>query len=99
MAGSTKRIMMILAIEALRVTDSAMGEAFCPCGWGLSTWTLAKDDLPVQPEPTHSTVGVNWDFLHWFRWLRHNDALIVVTLRTGAVEVFGHEGAILPPRN
>jgi len=51
----------------------AMGEESSHCEGTPSTWTLAKDDLPIQLETTHSTVGVNWDFIHWFRRLRHND--------------------------
>jgi len=51
-----------------------MGEESSHCEGTPSTWTLAKDDLPVQFEPTHSTVGVNGDFCHWLWWLRDNNA-------------------------
>jgi len=39
-----------------------------------STWTLAKDDLPVQLKATTEATGINWDYLPWFWWLRHNNA-------------------------
>jgi len=39
-----------------------------------STWTFAKDYLPVQFEAAHSTVSVDGDLLHWFRRLRDYDA-------------------------
>jgi len=71
----------------------AMGVGFSHCEGTPSTWTLAKDDLPIQLETTHSTVGINWDLRHRSRWFRDNDAKIVVTLWAGAVEVFGHGSA------
>jgi len=52
----------------------AMGEESSHCEGSPSTWTLAHDDLPGQLEATHSTVGVNGEILHWFWWLRDNDA-------------------------
>jgi len=55
-----------------------------------STWTFTKDYLPGQLEATHSTVGINGDLRHWFRWLWHDYAEVIFTLGTGAVEVTGH---------
>ncbi len=68
----------------------AMGVGFSHCEGTPSTWTLAKADLPVQLKATHSTVGVNGDFLHWFWWLRDNNTKIVFALGAGAVKVFCH---------
>jgi len=68
----------------------AMGKESSHCEGTLSTWTLAKDDLPGQLEATPETTGVNGDLRHWFRRLRDNDAQVVFALGAGAVEVFGH---------
>ncbi len=66
--------MAIPAMEAQRVMDLAMGEESSHCEGTASTWTFAKDYLPVQLKATHSTVGINRDLSHWFWWLRDNDA-------------------------
>jgi len=52
----------------------AMGVGFSHCEGTPSIWTFAKDYPPIQLKATHSTVGVNWDFIHWFWWFRHNNA-------------------------
>ncbi len=83
-------------MEAQRVMDLAMGEESSHCEGTASTWTLAKDYFQIQFEPTHSTVGVNWDFIHWFRRLRDNNAEVVLALWAGAVEVFGHNCERVP---
>ncbi len=67
-----------------------MGKEFSHYEETPSTWTFAKDDLPVQLKATTEATGINWDYLPWFWWLRDYDAKVVFTLRTGAVEVFGH---------
>jgi len=77
-------------METQQVMDLAMGEESSHCEGTASTWTLAKDDLPIQLEATHSTVGVNGEILHWFWWLGYYDAEVIFTLEAGAVEVFGH---------
>jgi len=51
----------------------AMGVGFSHCEGTPSTWTLAKDDLPVQLKAATEATGVNWDYLPWLWWLRHND--------------------------
>jgi len=48
----------------------AMGVGFSHCEGTPSTWTLAKDDLPIQLEATHSTVGVDGNLRHGFWWVR-----------------------------
>jgi len=35
-------------------------------------------------------MGINWDFTHRPRRIAENYAQVIPTLRTGAVEVFGH---------
>jgi len=90
LAESAKRTRMIPTIEALRVRDLTMEKEFSHCEGTASTWTFAKDYLPVQFEATHRAVGVNRDLPNWFRRFRDNHAQVVVTLWAGAVEVFGH---------
>ncbi len=82
--------MAVPAIGALQVRALAMGKEFSHYERTPSTWTLAKDDLPVQFEATHRAVGVNRDLPNWFRRFRDNHAQVVVTLWAGAVEVFSH---------
>jgi len=96
LAESAKRTKAIPAMEAQRVMDLTTGEESSHCEGTPSTWTLAKDDLPIQLETTHSTVSVDGDLHHWFRGLRYNDAEVVFALGAGAVEVFGHIRNVSP---
>jgi len=63
-----------------------MGEESSHCEGTGSTWTFAKDYLPVQLEAATEATGI----LHWFWWLRDDDTKVVFTLWAGAVEIFGH---------
>ncbi len=71
-----------------------MGKESSHCEGSASTWTFAKDYLPVQLKATHSTVGVNSNLRHWFWWLRDHNAEVVFALGAGAVEVFGHKNGV-----
>ncbi len=88
--------MAIPAIGALRVRALAMGKESSHCEGTPSTWTLAKDYLPVQLKATHSTAGVNWDLHHWFWWLRDNDAEVIIAAGARPAEIFGHKRGIFP---
>jgi len=55
-----------------------------------STWTFAKDYLPVQLKAATEATGVDGDLLDRLGRLRDNNSQVVFTLWTGAVEVFGH---------
>ncbi len=96
MAESAKRTKAIPAMEAQRVMDLAMGEESSHCVRTPSTWTFAKDYLPVQFEAATEATRVNEDLPYWLWWLRHNNAEVVFTLWTGAVEVFRHIRNVSP---
>jgi len=63
----------------------AMGKESSHCEGTASTWTLAKDYLPVQSEAATETTGIYWDLRHWFWWFRDNDAQVVFALGAGAI--------------
>jgi len=51
-----------------------MGKEFSHYEETPSTWTFAKDDLPVQLKATPEATGVDGDLRHWFWWFRDDDA-------------------------
>ncbi len=87
MAESARRIM---AIRALRVRALAIGVESSHREGTASTWTFAKDYLPGQFDATTEATGINRDLPLRFRRITDKNAQVVLTLRTGAVEVFGH---------
>ncbi len=90
MAESARRIMAIPAIGVLRVRALAIGVESSHREGTASTWTFAKDYLPGQFEATTEATGINRDLPLWLRRIRDNNAQVVLTLRTGAVEIFEH---------
>jgi len=48
------------------------------------------NNFPAQLKATHHTISVNCDFTLWPWRITDNYAEVVLTLRAGAVEVFGH---------
>jgi len=51
-----------------------MGKEFSHYEGTPSTWTFAKNYLPIQFEPTAKATGVNGNLRNWFWWLRYDYA-------------------------
>jgi len=96
LAESARRIM---AIGALRVRALAIGVESSHREGTASTWTFAKDYLPGQFEATTEATGINRDLPHPFGRIADNNAQVVLTLWTGAVEVFEHGWVRFPSPN
>jgi len=52
----------------------AMRKESSHCAGTASTWTFAKDYLPVQPKAETEATGINGDLGHRLGWFRHNNA-------------------------
>ncbi len=52
----SRRPCIMRKTQAARARAVDLGKESSHCEWTASTWTFAKDYLPVQFEPTHSTV-------------------------------------------